>query len=238
MRWKMKLLLLFITAIPSFSGFPLKQFSAEVVPGFSWSWAVYLLGNHLIIRALLGRYRYGKITGVAALITLPVVYSGAGLSFILWIVKGGSQADAFNFGSHYLNLTVNMLTVIPLSLAIVILLPFSAFEQQLLQCQEGVSPMEKRLLMAMRVFNHIVFDVLPTILEVLREERYPDRKIHPSHEYGDGFSLKRIYVRLIRMNSKMVQIGVEGICAAIQYIPLWAVEISELPQRKKAAPKK
>lgn len=238
MHWKKKLAILLIAAIPSFSGFPLKHFNAEVVPGFSWSWAIYLFGIHLILRSLLGRYRYGKITGVAVLITLPVVYSGACISFILWMVKAGSQADAFSFGSHYLNLTVTMLTVIPLSLSMVVLLPFSLFEQQLLQSLKGVTPMEKRLLMAMRVFNHIVFDVLPNILEVLREERYANRKFNQSYEYETKISLKRIRARLIRMNSKMVQIGVEGICAAIQYIPLWAVELSELPERKKAAPKK
>jgi len=31
----------------------------------------------------------------------------------------------------------------------------------------------------------------------------------------------------------MTQVGVEGICASIQYIPLWAVEISQLPGRSK-----
>jgi hypothetical protein len=30
----------------------------------------------------------------------------------------------------------------------------------------------------------------------------------------------------------MIQLAVEGICASIQYIPLWAVEISQLPDRK------
>jgi hypothetical protein len=32
----------------------------------------------------------------------------------------------------------------------------------------------------------------------------------------------------------MIQIGVEGICASIQYIPLWAIEISLLPGKRKS----
>jgi hypothetical protein len=29
----------------------------------------------------------------------------------------------------------------------------------------------------------------------------------------------------------MVTIGVDAICASVQYIPLWAVEIAQLPER-------
>lgn len=234
MGWKIKLAALLIIAIPSFTGFPLKHIDAEVVPGLSWSWVFYLFGIHLVLRVILGRYRYGKIIGIAALITLPVVYSGAAISFLLWIVKQGGQAEAFAFGSHYINLNVTMLTVIPLALSIVILMPFNLIEQRLLQGTTGVTAMEKRLLIAIRVFNHIVFEVLPTILEVLREESYLNRSPDDSRIEVDKFSLQKIRRELKRINSKMVQIGVEGICAAIQYIPLWAVEISQLPEGNRA----
>lgn len=233
MPWKVKFCLLLIFAIPAFSGFPLKNFDVAVVEGLKWSWVIYLFTIHLVLRMFLGGYRYGKITGIAALITLPVVYSGAGLSFMLWLVQGGSQADAFSFGAHYLHLTVTMLTVIPLSLSFVILLPFNAIEQQLLQRTDGVTPMEKRLLMAMRVFNHIFFDVLPTILEVLREESAHSHRSADSNRHRERSCIRHYFRKLMSLNSKMVQIGVEGICAAMQYIPLWAVELSQLPERKK-----
>jgi hypothetical protein len=32
----------------------------------------------------------------------------------------------------------------------------------------------------------------------------------------------------------MIQLAIESICASIQYIPLWAVEISQLPDKKRS----
>jgi hypothetical protein len=233
MPWKFKFCLLLAIALPAFSGVLLKDFEQVVVPGLSWSWFLYLSGVHLIISILLGIHRYGKITGIASLITLPVVYSGASLSYILWMIKGGQPDDAYRFGAHYLALFVTMLTVIPLSLSMVAVLPFGSFEQQLLQRKNGVRPIEKQLLMAIRVFNHIVFDVLPNILEVLREESGYHDKILKSYNNNDKFILRAIFQRLMKMISMMIQIGVEGICTAMQYIPLWAMEISQLPTRRK-----
>jgi hypothetical protein len=225
MRWKLRIAMLLILAVPAFSGFPLKQFDAVAVPGLTWSWVVYLFAVHLSVRLLMGMDQYGKITAVAALIMLPVVFSGASLSYLFWWISGGTQAEAYLFGARYLELAVSMLTVIPLSLAIVAGIPFAAFEHRLLHRSDGVTPMEKRLLMAMRVFNHIVFDVFPNILEVIREEGAPAQR----YENCESSSYVQMLTAVV---FKMIHIGVAGICAALQYIPLWAVEISQLPERK------
>ncbi len=233
MPWKYKLILLLVISIPAFSGFPLELSDSFIVPGLPWTWTFYFLGVHSILPVLMNLYRYGKIIGLAALITLPVIFSGASLSYLMWIIKDGDQADAFHFGAHYLNLAVTMLTVIPLSLSMVAVLPLNAIELLLLQRTDGVSPMEKRLLMAIRVFSHVIFDVLPSILEVLREERYRPGPLlkNNSNTTTQLFIRWKENIRVII--SKMIQIGVQGICSAIQYIPLWAIELSQLPQRNK-----
>jgi hypothetical protein len=230
-RWKLKFYLLLIVAIPAFSGILLKDSEQMIVPGLSLSWLLYLFGVHLIVLSLMGIRRYGKITGIASLIILPVIFSGASLSYLLWFIKSGHPSDAYGFGAHYLSLLITMLTVIPLSLAIVAVLPFGSFEQHLLQRKNGVSSMEKRFLIAVRVFNHTVFDVLPNILEVLREESGQGSKFKESHENTNNYILKKIVRRPMKMILMMIQISVEGICTTIQYIPLWAVEISQLPNR-------
>jgi hypothetical protein len=232
MRWKLKFCLLLIVALPAFSGVLLKDFKQMLVPGLSLSWTLYLFGVHLVVLFLLGIHRYGKIAGIASLITLPVIFSGASLSYLLWLVENGHPSDAHSFGAHYLSLLVAMLTVIPLSLTMVAILPFGHFEQQLLQRKDGVTLMEKRLLIAIRVFNHTVFDVLPTILEVLREESNQPTESEQLDENMKNHRLKKIIRRPMKMISMMIQIGVEGICTTIQYIPLWAVEISQLPNRR------
>lgn len=231
--WKFKFCILLIAALPAFSGLMIEAFDQIAVPGLSWSWFLYLAGVHLILFVLMGIQRYGKISGIASLIMLPVVFSGATLSYLLWFIREGQQAEAYRFGAHYLALCITMLTVIPLSLSMVAVLPFGSFEQRLLQRKYGVSPMEKQLLMVMRVFNHIVFDVLPDILEVLREESGRRANLETRLNNKNDCAFKKIARALAEMTAMMIQIGVEGICTAMQYIPLWAVEIAQLPTRKK-----
>ena len=232
-NWKFKFCVLLIAALPAFSGWIVEDFHQIALPGLSWSWFSYLAGVHLSLFVLMGIQRYGKISGIASLIMLPVVFSGASLSYLLWFIKEGQQTEVYRFGAHYLALSITMLTVIPLSLSMVAVLPFGSFEQQLLQRKNGVSPLEKQLLMVMRVFNHIVFDVLPDILEVLREERGQRANVEIRLNNKNDGALKKIAYGLAEMTAKMIQVGVEGICAAMQYIPLWAVEIAQLPTRKK-----
>jgi hypothetical protein len=50
--------------------------------------------------------------------------------------------------------------------------PFHELEHKLLQKQLGVSKIEKFFLMSLRVFNHIVYFVIPNILESIRAERH------------------------------------------------------------------
>ena len=232
-NWRFKFCILLITALPAFSGWMIEDFHQIVVPGLSWSWFLYLTGVHLIILILLGIQRYGKISGIASLIMLPVVFSGASLSYLLLFIKGCHPTEAFRFGAHYLALCITMLTVIPLSLSMVAVLPFGSFEQRLLQRENGVSPMEKQVLMVLRVFNHIVFDVLPDIFEVLREESGHSANLGTQLDNQHEGAINKIVRTLMEMTAIMVQIGVEGICTAVQYIPLWAVEIAQLPTRKK-----
>ncbi len=127
-----------------------------------------------------------------------------------------------------------MLTVIPLSLSIVAVLPLQTLEYKLLQNRRGVSGAEKIVLMFLRVFNHIVYFVIPNILEVVSEERQRGR--HKPALAGHAFFSKAYFqnqkLKLCVLLQTMIQLCVEGICASIQYIPLWAVEIAQLPKKQ------
>ena len=127
-------------------------------------------------------------------------------------------------GGHYVRLTLNMLSVIPLALSVVATIPFGRFEQHLLSNARGVTAWEKKLLMAVRVFNHIAFFVIPDLLEVLREER-------PLASLRLNQAGARHKMALQTLTAGLVQIGVAGICAALRFIPLWAREIADLPDR-------
>ena len=71
----------------------------------------------------------------------------------------------------------------------------------------------------LRVFTHIVYFVIPNILEIVREERF-----------GAQTDPTVPHVRWARLRRLLIDLSVEAICASIRYIPLWAVEIAALPE--------
>jgi hypothetical protein len=236
MQWKLKFFGLLLLAIPALSGFPLNFWDGWVVSGISSAWAIYCLSTHVVLRTAMGARIYARVVAISALVILPVILSGASLSYLFYLLEIGKPSDPYGFGAHYLSLCLTMLTVVPLALSMMALLPFHAFEHQLLKHQEGVTRTEKKLLMAIRVFNHIVHDVIPNVLEVTREENLLGSGSRPQPAQGlqsAAFRRFKIASWLSVWLGHLIQIGVEVICAAIQYIPLWAVELSRLPERKK-----
>jgi len=224
-----RLLLLLILGIPAFTGYPLGRFTGEIVPGATWALVGYWLTVTLSLRVLNGRRRHEVILGISVLIALPVVFVGAGVSYLLTLGTGPFGRLGFAYSAHYISLCLTMLTVVPLALSLAAAVPVQALEQYLLR-GTGVSPRAKAVLMALRVFNHILFFVIPTILEVVREESVDGRWVpskRPSHLSRCG--LREWRQRCRRLIRIMVIIATEGICSAVQFIPLWAVEIARLP---------
>jgi hypothetical protein len=219
--------MLLILGIPAFTGYPLGYLSMEIVPGATWGWVLYWLFTTAVLRCCNGVRRQGIILGISVLITLPVVFIGAGVSFLLALGSGPVGRLGYGYSGHYIGLCLTMLTVVPLALSLVASVPFPSLEQRLLQgC--AVSLRGKSLLMALRVFNHIVFFVIPTILEVVREESVDGRWALPPAAGEDKYGWWQQGRRLVQT---MVIIATEGICSAVQFIPLWAVEIARLPSK-------
>ncbi len=235
LSWKLKLLVLSFLAIPSFIGWPVTAVATEIIPGVRLSWVLYALMIHIAIFALTGPGFAEKALTLAVLISTPVVFLGAGISFILLPDGSGAVTGPATYSAHYVSLCLTMLTVIPLTVCMVALVPFHRFENTLLARPSGVSKIEKYALMFLRVFNHIVFSVIPSILEVIREERHYrvwlDQQSDEHHSIVAKIHHHR--KRIGALLREMIQIGVEGICASIQLIPLWAVEIAQLPVRNK-----
>ncbi len=229
MHWKIKLLCLLLVAVPAFTGYPLHRFDTLVVAGITRAWAVYFLLANLTVLIMCGSRRYERILTTASLVTLPVIATGGCLSFLVSLFEPDIWRAQGVYSTHYLRLCVTMLTVVPLALGLVTTIPLQSFEQQLLQKRSRVSMAQKMCLMALRVFNHIVYYVIPNILEVVREEGQFQVLSVKTGARGEGtgaFGRVKLLVR------RLIHVGGEGICAAVQYIPLWAVEISRLPTER------
>ena len=191
----------------------------------------------MFVLIITGRQFFPNVVTIAVLIAMPVVFVGAGISYLIFLFGWGYPSGPAEYSAHYVSLCITMLTVIPLALSMVAIIPFQDVEQNMLNTTTGVSKIEKFVLMFLRVFNHIVFFVIPTIIETMREERQYKKWVNSSLRVSATVSiqgkLQLLGRRLSGLIREMIQVGVEGICASIQYIPLWAVEISQLPGRSK-----
>lgn len=229
MKVSHRLVALVLMAIPVFTGWHPLAKGPELLPGVPWGPVAIVaiaLGG---VAVCCGRAFLANAVAITALILVPIVYAGGGVSWLLAVARGTAPGAAGQVhGAHYVRLALNMFGVIPLALALVASIPFDRLEQRLLQGQRGISVGEKYLLMFLRVFNHIVYFVIPNLLEIMREEalwrRTPDTAAGPAprrslRAWGHG------------LVAGMVQISVSGICASLRYIPLWAREIDDLPPR-------
>lgn len=235
MNWKLKFLTLIILAVPAFTGYPVASFEAEILPGITFGWVIYFLVVNFFILIITGKQFFPNVVTIAVLIAMPVVFVGAAISFLIFLFGWGYPSGPAEYSAHYVSLCITMLTVIPLALSLVAIIPFQDFEQNMLNTTSGVSKIEKWVLMFLRVFNHIVFFVIPTIVETLREEaqykKWVDSSLKASSTVSVQGRLNLLGRKVSALIKEMTQVGVEGICSSIQYIPLWAVEISQLPGR-------
>jgi hypothetical protein len=229
LSWWIKTAILWLLAVPAFTGFPLNRVQGFIVPGAEYGWIGYALIIHAATWAILGKKIYRIAISISGLITIPVVLLGSAISIGWLAIRGWNQALWAGYSAHYISLAITMLTVIPLALSMVAVIPFHRFEYRLLMKSSGASITEKSALMFLRVFSHIFHFVIPNILEVVREER-AFSVIAGRRKISSAETLT-VHQRLSVMIRILVQIGVEGICAAVRYVPLWADEISRLPER-------
>ncbi len=237
MKWYFKILCILFLSVPAFTGYPLGLLDRPVIPGISCGWLVYLTVVMGFILLFLGSQALANAVGIASLITVPVVFFGSGISYLLFLFQiGGGQSQAA-FSIHYVSLCITMLTVIPLALSMVATIPFHQVEQHLLQNGRGISRLEKFLLMLLRVFNHVFYFVIPEIREVIREENFfrlqKNAPLQSSPKSDIPSFTNSIFVQIKTLLSRMIHVGVEGICASIRFIPIWAVEIARLPEKRK-----
>jgi len=227
MSWKSKAIIIWALAIPAFTGFPIYQIPGELVPGVTFGWLTYGTMVYSAIILLTGKKVFKLSLAVALTIALPLVILGTLISAIIHFITGWSQSSPADYILHYIRLMVTMLVVIPLALSMIVVIPFHLLEHHLLSGRQGVTTTEKMALMFLRVFSHIFYFVIPNILEVVKEEGILSGKRFLSRNLPDNKA--SLFQRIGEMVAMLINIGVDAICSAIRYIPLWAEEISRLP---------
>jgi hypothetical protein len=234
LSWRIKLGILAIIAIPAFTGYPLKLFDHLIIAGITTGWLGYGAVTHGVLALVLGPAVWGICLSIAVMIMLPVVFGGALISYLLYVLGVGDAVGPDGYSAHYIGLCITMLTVIPLANGLISVIPVHRIENKLLMRKEGVYLREKAALMFVRVFTHIVFFVIPSVLEIVREERQKNEpgRIDGNRIVADSSNPVPMRHKITNTVRMLVYLGVEGICASIQYIPLWAEEIAALPNRR------
>ena len=125
------------------------------------------------------------------------------------------------------------MAVLPISIALISAIPIREFEINLLNSFNGVSKFEKDLLIGTRIFNHIIYTVFPDILLVRSEE---NKRNEMTIEFVIEDTFLRKMTKIVGFIKKKVleyfYLLLTLLINSIEFIPLWAIEISELPSKK------
>lgn len=223
MKRLLQSLVLIILAVPAFTGLLLTN-GPPLFLDIQAGRLLYWLVTALAIALLRGRFLWLAATIIAFVIAIPVAGGGALLSLLLYAL-GLSGMTLHQIAAHYVFLFINMLSMIPLGIALVSLIPTAAMETYLLRSVIGVGTVRKILLMGLRVFNHVVFTVMPEILQTVTEELRFN-----GYVYKSGVQIKRRRRLFLRgLLQKFMFVAVAALCLSVKYIHFWAAEISALP---------
>ena len=231
-NWKIKVLVLLLALLPSFTTFFINYFNISLFEKADISiwYIIYIFISFFIIWLLSGSkvLQIGLVT--AATLSISVVFAGGLISY----VRSGFSSDAILlYSDHYLIVLLNTLAIVPITIAFVSSIPIREYENNLLQEFNGISGFEKRLLIATRIFNHIVYTVLPKIIFIKREENNAHEMSF--EDFVEDTILRKLGNSLFLLNKKMLEyinLLLTLLVESIEFIPLWAVEINELPTKK------
>lgn len=225
LKWLQTMILL-LAAVPAFTGLGL-MLGPAVLDGLHVSRLFYWLIISLAILLTRGRFLWLTANVIALAICIPVVVGGGLLALLLYTLNQSAWGLA-QIAAHYAILLVSMLSMIPLGISLVSLIPTAAIETRLLNNVQGITPGRKILLMAVRVFNHVVFTVMPEILQTVREElRFNGYLYRTRTRRGK----RRLFVKSALQ--KLMFVAITALCVSLKYIYFWAGEISALPDKKR-----
>lgn len=152
---------------------------------------------------------------------------------VSYIFSGFSTKDILIYSDHYIKLLFNTLAILPITIAFVSAIPIREFENNLLQECKGVSSFEKKMLISSRIFNHIIYIVIPKLLQIKKEENNLN-EITFEDFIEDSFlsNLSNISLLIKKKIQEFINLLIILVVESLEFIPLWSIEINELPNNK------
>lgn len=230
--WRIKLVILLLVILPSFTTYFIKLFNSPMFSSTEipiW-YLIYIAITFIIVYLISGRKTLliGIVT--ASLLAISVVFAGGLISYI----RAGFSSEAIPlYSQHYVIILLNTMAVVPISIALISAIPIQEYETNLLNSYKGVTSFEKKILIGTRIFNHIIYTVLPNIVLIWREEKNIN-KLTIEYVIEDTF-LRKLKKVLDIIKKKILEYSyllLTLLINSIEFIPLWAIEINNLPSRK------
>jgi len=232
--WILKSFLFAIVFMPSFTLYFNHNFNEEIIKGLTYWKLLYCSIAILTVYILTGSRVLILCLTAVSLLSISVIFFGSIISCLINF-SSISNNYIFSYSPRYISLLINMYTVVPLAIAFMSILPFKEYENYLLRRFKGISLFEKILLIITRVFNHIIYYVAPNILRVIKEEKR-NNDIYYSANLVEEATVKNYQSIRLKFRKLLIvffDLSLCSICFSIEYVPLWVLEISNLPSKKK-----
>jgi hypothetical protein len=232
--WKLKVVIIFLVLLPSFIGYPFSLIQSKHF--FLWTMLsnapndgtlLYLFFSCVMIRLSAGVKTFVMGLKVAGFLAISVVFVGAFIAYIKMSIFTSGIDDFSSLSMYYVNRLINIMTVVPLSVSFFMVIPFDDIEHNIVTSSVGIALWKKCVLMISRVVNNIRFSVMPDIFMIMSEERY--KGFIESGMDEENLNPDVLRVKIYKFLKRSLYVAASGIAFSLEYIPLWAYEISRIP---------
>lgn len=230
--WQIKLLILLFGILPSFTTYFIELFNSPIFNSSDipiW-YLMYIIITFLIIYFVSGKKTLLIGIATASALAISVVFVGG---FIAYTRSGFSTEAIPLYSQHYIIILLNTMAVLPISIALISAIPIREYEFALLNKFYGVSGFEKNILIGTRIFNNIIYTVFPNIVLIRREEN-KSNELTIEFVAEDAFfgKMSKVIEFIKRKILEYFYLLLTILINSIEFIPLWAIEISKLPSKK------
>jgi hypothetical protein len=223
-KWA-RLFILCLLAAPAFLGklpFPVGEDLRFGLPGLSDQAIYYALFFNFMLFVIIGRRHYFNILTLSILFSLTILVLGPVVRFFF--------ESPETYSAYYIGKFINMLTVVPAALAIILSIPVAHLERKLLTPGTSKRTWRKAVIIAIRVVRYVIFQVIPSMKERILEEAIPHHCISQIWKRDrragrPGNAVLNIFLFVTQFG---VEVFIYALGASMKNVDLWASWITQV----------
>ncbi|GEM_PF-5550633 len=224
MHWA-KFYALCVLAAPAFLGtlgFPIAGRLQFGLVGLNDQVIYYALFFNLMLFLIVGHKQYVTILTLTILFSLTILIIGPVIRYFYQTPE--------SYSAYYVEKFVNMLTVVPAALSIILSIPVNDLERKLFSPGANQRKWRKALIISIRVVRYVVFQVLPSMKEKVLEEAVPYRCVSEiwKRDRRAGRPANAILNSFLLITHFCGEVLLYALGASMKNVDLWANWISRV----------